>query len=68
MAEEGTENLYEPEYQEVCSETSSPRSGCINKTRTTAVSIDMLTQSEKRFHKDPSLDKDLRQFMTAERN
>jgi hypothetical protein len=40
--EEATEELQEPEYQEVCCEAVSSRNGCIYKTRTREILIHML--------------------------
>lgn len=55
----------EPEDHEVCCEAISPRNGCIDKTGTMAISIDLLTQ--KRMCGIPLLGKKYSQLMTAGR-
>lgn len=59
MAGEGAGKWYESEYQEICGEIVSPRNDCTNKTRTKVISMDILTWRERRFHRVPSLVKDL---------
>lgn len=43
----------EPEDHEVCCEAISPRNGCIDKTGTMAISIDLLTQKRIVWHPTP---------------
>ena len=43
ILEERVKRLSDPEHQEVGCETVSPRNGCINKTGTISLSIDLVT-------------------------
>lgn len=46
--EKGVRRLEVSDHWEVCCETVSPRNGCINKTRTMPISMDILTCKEKK--------------------
>lgn len=49
ITEEGAERLREPQYQEVCCKTASPRNGCLNKTRTVKTSMEKFVWKGENF-------------------
>lgn len=57
------EGLWEAEYQEICHETVSPRNGCLNKTGTMTISMDMWTWEGECFEGSHPLTKNYRQLL-----
>ena len=66
MAEKWTGRLLEPKHQEVYYEAIFHRSGCLNKTTTTAISMDMLAWKVE-FSQSPNSREKNGQLMTIER-